>query len=474
VCRRISRSPVLQGFLAFVAAINGLTSTGARVGYRSESTFEGVLLEIQTLLGSAKGWQAALDLRCEWMTTVQELQQGQEAVPEPAASCQNADRPHQEEEEEEKEEEEEEEEEAAAAEGEAAGRATSSSSSSLTKDELKALQSDDSDAESDAHQPEKTVVEQAQQSSTPKFRASCVRGGSKHSGFRSNDVMACMGAGVRQVFPEWDISIHDYDIEVQGFFCEDSFAAAIWLGHEWRVNSRGKVRKGQDRNYNVVPLGDRRPYLAHSVPHLPRLRPSTAHLLLQLSNPKFGETLLDPFGGVGTVAVEAACSFPSLTCISSDKDVSAYHVACNHCGVARKGGWLKPGSIVKSRRWDARKLKLEDDSVDVIVSDLPFLNKCTFRDGSAKEGTSARGGLAASLSEMARVLCLQRRGLGGAGRATLLLQSRKLLLDALAMQTKTAKNMVLKEALRPVVIGGFPCVVATLDVQPPSGEARVE
>ncbi|CAJ1397011.1 unnamed protein product [Effrenium voratum] len=297
------------------------------------------------------------------------------------------------------------------------------------------------------------------------FRASCVRDG-RHKGFRCQDVMAAMGAGALQANGDLDIALYDYEMELLGFLSGPIFACGIWLGPEWRVNSRGEIQKGPERNFHVVPVGDRRGYLPFDVRNLPRLRPSTALALLNLAKPRTGERLLDPFGGVGTIAVEAACRFPGLICISSDKDATACHTAAAHCQLAKKLGALQIGSSLEHRRWDARKLKLEDNSVNLIVSDLPFLNRCDF-DFDGSQG--ARQGLAAVLREMARVLA-------GSGRAVLLVQSRHMLEDAL--RYSAGCGLELQESCqgqrnpRAVLIGGAACWVFLLHQVKPSAEPR--
>eukprot|EP00439_Symbiodinium_sp_Y106_P021075 s1841_g2.t1 len=176
-----------------------------------------------------------------------------------------------------------------------------------------------------------------------KFRASCVRDGQLHKGFRSQDVMAAIGAGALAANPDLEIDLYDYELEVFGFLAGSSFACGLWLGPEWRVTSQGTVQGGAERNFHVVPVGDRRLHLPYDVRNLPRLRPSTALLLLSLARPGRGETLLDPFGGVGTIAIEAACQFEGLTGISSDKDPTAAHTAAAHSRLAVASGALQPG-----------------------------------------------------------------------------------------------------------------------------------
>ena len=62
---------------------------------------------------------------------------------------------------------------------------------------------------------------------------------------------------------------------------------------------------------------------------------STARLLLHFARVKSGQQLLDFCGGMGTIALEAACCIPHLTAVSSDVSVKA-------CTMAE--GCLKLGS----------------------------------------------------------------------------------------------------------------------------------
>ncbi|CAE8650796.1 unnamed protein product, partial [Polarella glacialis] len=409
---QLLRWPLVQGVLACLAVATHLRGDGARKGRGGASTFHGALAQVQDLVAAAPRWDAARALHRE------------------VAACKDLSSSD------------------IACEVESEAAAGGSGSCRDVQDQVLEAKLENSGGQT--------------------FRASCVRDGVTHSGYRSQDVMAAMGAGALSSNPDWDIDLYDYDVEVLGFFSGDVFACGLWLGDEWRVNSQGKVQNGPDRQFHVVPVGDRRPYLPHDVRNLPRLRPSTALLLTLMGKPCAGEVLLDPFGGVGTIAVEAACHFKGLSCITSDKDPSAFHTASAHWELARKSGVLQPGCSVESRHWDARRLKLPGSSVDLVVSDLPFLNRCAFdfKNGQEQSSTSARVGLAGVLRELSRVLRGQRRGEdGGPGRAVLLVQSRRMLEDALRYSEPCGLKLMAGTSQpnpRPVVIGGAACWVFLL------------
>eukprot|EP00928_Gymnodinium_smaydae_P039209 TRINITY_DN26826_c0_g4_i1.p1 TRINITY_DN26826_c0_g4~~TRINITY_DN26826_c0_g4_i1.p1 ORF type:complete len:606 (+),score=76.09 TRINITY_DN26826_c0_g4_i1:52-1818(+) len=440
---RVLRSPVLQGVMAFVAAGTTVDGEGCREGKGKATVFQGGLAQIADLISNAPRWASARAIFEE----VTAYQNGM-STDSPAEKLAGGDQKC---------------EERKADESSTCDEEPANSSKNASPVAA------ESGVASDVHAGE----QKEQQLGQTLFRASCIRDGICHKGFKSQDVMAAMGSGAWAANPDWGISFKEYDVELLGFFHEDLFACGLWLGGKWCKSQW---------HFNIVPVGDKRPYLAHGVSYLPRLRPSTGLLMAMLAAPQPGEALIDPFGGVGTVAIEAACRFPGLACISSDKDTSAHNTASQHCGLARKLSSLQSGSSARSRHWDARKLKLQSDSIDMVVSDLPFLNKCTFKDS---DGASAREVLAATFDELARVLRVKRVG-GGHGLAILLVQSRKLLLDALALHTgrgKTgneeetlpqsckAKTLELASTLprgfgdcnpRTVVIGGFSCWIFAL------------
>ena len=89
--------------------------------------------------------------------------------------------------------------------------------------------------------------------------------------------------------PAWRVDLYGYDVELFGTLCDGHFACGLLLGGEWRdTASPGR------RQFGVAPFTEAaaRPYLrgSRSPWYMPRLRPSTALLLLKLAL----ELLLDP------------------------------------------------------------------------------------------------------------------------------------------------------------------------------------
>lgn len=257
-----------------------------------------------------------------------------------------------------------------------------------------------------------------------RFRASCVTGGSKDTGFGCTDAMRAIGGGALSAHsfgndPRWKVDLQRYDVELYGFVFHDTFACGLLLGGQWRRNSN------EDKySFSSVPYGERASRLYtvgdHQPWFMPRLRQSTAFLLLILADLQPGEKLLDPMGGCGTTAIEAAVHFEGVCAITSDKNPVVTSAAIKNCILARPH--FAEGSSVKAEDWDACNLaKIEDGSIDKVITDMPFGNKCRWDIAAS---------LPAMLGEVARVL---RQG----GRAVLLMKGyRRLeaLLTGLAVQ----------------------------------------
>ena len=284
------------------------------------------------------------------------------------------------------------------------------------------------------------------------FRASGACSGRMHRGFGSEDVMRAMGAGVLSSTPAWTVDLYDYDVELFGALCDGHFACGLLLGGEWRTNANPKRRQ-----YGVAPFteGAGRPYLkgSRSPWYMPRLRPSTALLLLNLADIQPGHVVLDPFGGSGTLAIEAAVHVPRVHAISSDTDHRTSSAAIANMKLARDYG-LADGSMLEAHDWDATDLTtLDSGSVDRIVTDLPFGHRCRW---------DVQAELPLFLAEATRVLR------PGSGQAVLLMpgyQRVSMLLNTSSQSESGASGHLdgidLVERRR-VAIGGFGCWALTL------------
>ena len=300
------------------------------------------------------------------------------------------------------------------------------------------------------------------------FRASCAVSGRTHEGaWGCDDAMRAMGGGVLAStsarVPAWGVDLYRYDVELFGVLCDGCFACGLLLGGEWRTTANPKRRQ-----FGLAPFceGTGRPHLSgSSAPWwMPRLRPSTAMLLLLLAGVRAGETVLDPFGGSGTIAIEAAIHLPNVQAITADIHRPTASFAIRNIELARGSG-LAAGSEVVARDWDATNLSaVESASIDRVVADLPFGHRCRW---------DVETQLPAFLSELRRVL---KRG---TGRAVLLLPGYQRVAKLLGgeggegaegeegaegVKGAAALRGLLLEEKRRVGVGGFGCWALTLSV----------
>merc|ERR1740129_1288244 len=190
-------------------------------------------------------------------------------------------------------------------------------------------------------------------------------------------------------------------------------------------------------------------------------------LLLLLAGTQPGDSVLDPFGGSGTIAIEAALQFERVTSVTSDKHRPTLRAAISN--VVRARPHLAAGSMLSAEDWDARNLSaVANGSIDRYVADLPFGHRCRW-DVAAE--------LPSVLTEVRRVLR------PNSGRCVLLMKGYRRLEQLVAdmngnegediNSTSTAfKSMGLQdedrtlvvEHRRPVGIGGFMSYAITLKV----------
>ena len=327
------------------------------------------------------------------------------------------------------------------------------------------------------------------------FRASCVMSSSAARGARSSDsrpgleakerkhnmeymydgrdVAMALGGGVMQS-RGWGVDLYNYDCEVYGFLWDGRLTCGLLLGGEWRPNRRRSGYK-----FSVAPFCEARarPYRVRDSPsgeddggdgkgagpegggggattpwYMPKLRPSTALLLLLLSGVGDGDVVLDPMGGSGTVAIEAAYHF-DVDATSSDNDRETTSAAVQAVVEARPH--LVGRCIV--RDLDATRLAPSRDndredacdggpipqgSVDRIVADTPFGQRCRW---------DIRRELPLVLESIGHVLN------PSGGRAVLLMKGYRRLEGLVAGQTR----LRLVER-REVNIGGYLCYALVL------------
>ncbi len=217
----------------------------------------------------------------------------------------------------------------------------------------------------------------------PRFRVTAHRSG-EHD-YRSPEVAAAIGAGVVAGYG-WPVSLREHDIEVVAYQTDDRLLLGIRLTTEGSLHRRNRVGTG------------------HTT-----LKASVAYSLAWLADPAHGTVLLDPACGAGTIPIEAVLGWPHLTALGGD-------ISANELALARRNAQFAEAPVGLAR-WDARALPLAAESLDRVVSDLPFGR----RTGTHTSNRHLYPGL---IRELVRVL---RPG----GRAVLYTTERRLMQSVL-------------------------------------------
>jgi hypothetical protein len=239
-----------------------------------------------------------------------------------------------------------------------------------------------------------------------KYRMSCVRTESKKYKYGRHELLA--SDAVNRMIPkeyrnQWTVDLKWYDLEVVWLQRSHCLAIALALRpYQWY-----ETRSFAD---GVIPPDVSEPFLSGgALSGVVRLRPTTAHMLLSLAKLCDGEVVLDPCAGIGTIPMEA--SFLPVSVVAIGGDLALADAEVNEVAVeyTRKGIRVCPchratekSSVVQRLPpnlivWDAASLPLRSQSVDAVVSDLPFGQQCL-------SSTKLDGLIPLIISEMARVL----------------------------------------------------------------------
>jgi 23S rRNA G2445 N2-methylase RlmL len=240
-----------------------------------------------------------------------------------------------------------------------------------------------------------------------KFRVTGQRRGVKGQ-VTSMTAAARLGDILYESYPSFEASMKQYDMEVFIDMNIDQFMVGVPLTLE-RVSIRNRVVCGPTT-----------------------LDAANAYALLKWANIQPGDVVLDPMGGAGTIPIEGSHLYPASHFINSDltwfnMDISNQNIkAC-----AGKG----PLSLFCA---DASRLPIRPQSVDVVISDLPFGQ----RHGSVSANKSLYPAL---FKQMERVL---RTG----GRAVLLTMAKSVIKGIIKERERIGWTLVQE---RPLEVGGY-------------------
>ncbi|KAI8140707.1 S-adenosyl-L-methionine-dependent methyltransferase [Fennellomyces sp. T-0311] len=183
----------------------------------------------------------------------------------------------------------------------------------------------------------------------------------------SSPVLAShIGFGFGNTHPEWKVSLQEFDYEIVGTWTREANKTLLDLANTSDEEQPillwiGVTMKTLDPKYR------NRKFFGKT-----SLNPCIAYCLARLANPKAGQVVLDMCAGTGTIPIEGASCYRNALWIGNEVHEKTL------CDKAR-GNVLHTGlSNVELLLGDGRRLCLRDESVDIILTDLPW----GFREGS--------------------------------------------------------------------------------------------
>ncbi|EDV24840.1 uncharacterized protein TRIADDRAFT_25997 [Trichoplax adhaerens] len=226
---------------------------------------------------------------------------------------------------------------------------------------------------------------------TPTFRVTCNRVGKDHQ-FTSMDCAAKFGGAINDLL-HWRVDLSNPDINVILNIVENSINISIAL------TGASLHRR------NITQFGPT------------ALRSTIAYNMLRLADIQNGDIVCDPMAGGGSISVEGAVNWISSFHICGDN-----HHAAGLRSVANRDYAGNQNNIrsmaMDVATWDVCCLPLRRNSVDIVVSDMPFGKRIGSKHKNWKLYDHA-------LSEMARICRCS------SGRAVLLTQDSKVMTKVL-------------------------------------------
>ncbi|XP_035244515.1 THUMP domain-containing protein 3 isoform X1 [Anguilla anguilla] len=239
---------------------------------------------------------------------------------------------------------------------------------------------------------DKDAEEQEEGAADPllKFRVTCNRAGDKHN-FTSNEAARDFGGAVQDFFL-WKPDMTKFDIEVLLNIHNSEVVIGIALTEE-SLHRR-----------NITHFGPT------------TLRSTLAYGMLRLCKPQVSDVVIDPMCGTGAIPLEGAMEWEHSFYLAGDNNDMAVSRTVNNIGHVHKKrqdkGSTAWGLPIDTVQWDLCHLPMRTNSVDIIVTDMPFGK----RMGSRKKNWDL---YPSCLREMGRV-CRP-----GTGKAVLLTQDKK-------------------------------------------------
>lgn len=188
----------------------------------------------------------------------------------------------------------------------------------------------------------------------PTFVVRVVRDGDHK--MNSTDMAKTIGESIH-LSTGWKVSLNQMDLEVVAIVLNETF----YLGFNIPTESKPFLT-------SMLPREIRKPVI--NATNAPSLRPSTAYLMVKLTQPKVGDILVDGLTGSGPVMIEGAFSHRCLS-LGGDIDCNVSRPLMDSFANIRE--MTRRNVLAEGLLWSAHRLPFHDSSVDIAIIDLPFL-----------------------------------------------------------------------------------------------------
>ena len=174
-------------------------------------------------------------------------------------------------------------------------------------------------------------------SEKPTFRVTATRSG--ETSYNSQQIAAALGE-VLYEREGWPVDLEHYELEVLAIV-EDSVCHLAFLVTPGGINPRLRIAHAPaSLNYQV------------------------ARAMVRAANPQQADVVLDPMCGAGTLLVAAGLACPTAQLAGGDLDPKMLPLA--------RSNLEAQGLTATLAVWKAQVLPLEEASVDIVLSNLPF------------------------------------------------------------------------------------------------------
>jgi Putative RNA methylase family UPF0020 len=238
-----------------------------------------------------------------------------------------------------------------------------------------------------------------------KYRLSCMRNESNKYQYTRRQLLTSAHTVLPSQYSQWSVDLENYDVEI--VLLQRSHCLTIGLAlRPYQLLQARSFASG------VLPPDVSPPYLSGTaLAGLVRLRPTTAHVLLHLAQLQEGDIVVDPCSGIGTIPIEAhirsntifgiggdlVMTDPTLSSLSRNYSLKASKRRNSDEFIKKKDAGCPGGKAAELVAWDAISLPIRSQTVDVVVSDLPFGQQCM-------SASRLDAFLPLILAEMARIL----------------------------------------------------------------------